>query len=74
MFLSTKQNKKLEIPPLRTCQVIKAQLPKIIQSGGFLGKTLGNMMGNLSKIALIDLDVTLAKDVLPKLAKMQRTY
>ena len=49
-------------------------MPKIIQSGGFLGKTLGNMMGNLSKIALIDLDVTLAKDFLPKLAKMQRTY
>ena len=24
----------------------KAQLPKIFQSGGFLGKTLGNMIGN----------------------------
>ena len=27
----------------------KAQLTKIIQSGGFLGKTLGNMMSNLDK-------------------------
>ena len=27
----------------------KTHLTKIIQSGGFLGKTLGNMMGNLAK-------------------------
>ena len=39
----------------------KAQLSKIIQSGGFLGKTLGIMMGNLGKKALIDLAVPLAK-------------
>ena len=27
----------------------KAQLSKIIQSAGFVGKTLGNMMGNIGK-------------------------
>ena len=46
----------------------KIQLCKTIQSGGFLGKTLGNMMGNLSKKVLLDLAVPLAKDVLPILA------
>ena len=40
----------------------KAQLFKIIQSGGFLG----NMMSSLGKKALTDLTVTLAKFVLPK--------
>ena len=44
----------------------KIQLSKIIKSGGFLGKTLGNMIGNLSKKALLGLAVK--KDVLPKLA------
>ena len=44
------------------------QLSKIIKSGGFLGKTLGNMIGNLSKKALLGLAVPLKKDVLPKLA------
>ena len=43
----------------------KAQLSKIIQSSGFLGKMLGNMMGNLSKKGLLDLGVPLAKDLLP---------
>ena len=43
----------------------KIQLSKIIKSGGFLGKTLGNMIGNLSKKALLGLAVK--KDVLPKL-------
>ena len=42
----------------------KAQISKIIQSGGFLGKTLGK----LGKKVLLDLAVCLAKDVLPKLA------
>ena len=46
----------------------KNQLPKIIQMGGFLGKTLGKMMSNIGKKALIDLAVPLAKDVLPNLA------
>ena len=46
----------------------QAQLSKIIQSGRFLGKTLGNVLGNFRKKALIDLAVLLAKNVLPKLA------
>ena len=42
----------------------KSQLAEIIQSRGFLRKTLGN----LSKKVLLDPSVSLAKDVLPKLA------
>ena len=42
-------------------------LVKLIQSGGFLGKTLDNVMGNLGKKAIIDLAVPFAKDVWPKL-------
>ena len=42
----------------------KSHLPKTIQSGGFLFKTLSN----LSKKVLLDLAVPLAKVVLPKLA------
>ena len=41
-----------------------AQISKIISSGGFLGKTLGN----LGKKALLDFVVPLTKDVLLKLA------
>ena len=44
----------------------KAQLSKIIKLGGFLVKTLGNIMCSLSKKTL-DIAVFLAKDVLPKL-------
>ena len=36
-------------------------------SGRYLGKKIGNMMGNLSKKAFLDLSVPLAKDVLPNL-------
>ena len=43
-------------------------MSKIIQSVGFLGKTLGNIINNLGKKALLDLAVPLAEDVLPKLA------
>ena len=47
----------------------KARLTKIIQSDGFLGKTLGNVTGNLvKKKALIDFVILLTKDVLHKLA------
>ena len=46
----------------------KAPLSKIIQSGGFFGKTLGNKMSNLGQKALLDLTVPLAKDVFLKLA------
>ena len=49
----------------------KDQLPKIILSNGFLGKVLGNVMGNLVKKATFDLAVPLAKDVFPKLATKQ---
>ena len=42
----------------------KAQLSKIIQSAGFVGKTLGNMMGNIGKKkALLEFAVPLVKDV-----------
>ena len=46
----------------------KSLLAKIIQSGEFLGKTLGNMISELGKKSLKDLAVPLAKDVFPKLA------
>ena len=41
---------------------------KIIQSGGFLSKTLGNMMSNFMKKALLDFVAPLANDVLPQVA------
>ena len=43
-------------------------MSKIIQSRGFFVKALGNVMGNLGKKALLDLSVSLAEDVWPKLA------
>ena len=46
----------------------KAQVSKIIQSGGSLGSVLSNMMGNIDKKVLLDLAIPLTKDVLPKLA------
>lgn len=42
----------------------KTQLSKMTQSGGFVGK----IVGNLGKRALLDLSVLLAKHVLPQLA------
>ena len=39
----------------------KAQLIKMLQSGGFFRKALGNVMDNLDKNALLDLSVSLAK-------------
>ena len=54
---------------LTICQRIKlskAQLSKIIKSGGFLGKTLGNLSKKVI-LALFALAVHLVKDVLPKL-------
>ena len=47
-----------------------AQIPKIISSGGFLGKTLGN----LGKKALLDFAVPLTKDVLLKLANKATSF
>ena len=49
---------------LMDIKLSKSPLPTVIQSVGFLGKTLGN----LGKKVLLDLAVPLAKDVLPKLA------
>ena len=46
---------------------MNCQLSKMIQSGGFLGKMSGNMIGTLRKKVLIYVAVPLAKDVLPKL-------
>ena len=54
---------------LTICQRIKlskAQLSKIIKSGGFLGKTLGNLSKKVI-LALLALTAHLVKDVLPKL-------
>ena len=47
-----------------------AQISKIISSGGFLGKTLGN----LGKKALLDFAVPLTKDVLLKLANKATSF
>ena len=44
----------------------KAQLCTVIQSRGFLGRKVGNVMGNLGKKAWLDLAVALTKDVLNK--------
>lgn len=46
----------------------KTQWFKIISSGAFLGKTLGDIMSNLGKRALSDLAVPFAKDDFPNLA------
>ena len=45
-------------------KISKSQLSKINKSGGFLGKTLGN----LRKEVLIELAASLVKDVFPMLA------
>ena len=49
---------------LADIKLSKPQLTKIIQSDGFLG----NMISNLVKKALADFAVPLTKDVFPKLA------
>ena len=68
LFLTKRQKIKIRNAfsnnMLTDIKLSKAQLSKIIQLGGFLG----NMMGNLSKKAVTDLVVPLAKDVLPKVA------
>ena len=42
----------------------------MIQSGGYLGKTLGNMISKLAKEEPLDRDVHLVKVVLPILANI----
>ena len=66
LFLITRQNTKLRnaiINNLTTdIKLIKAQIKKLIQSGGFLGKLLSKLAGPLMKVAL-----PLAKNVLAPL-------
>ena len=68
LFLTTRQITKIRNPFANNMstdiRLSQAQISKIIQSGGFLGKTLGK----LSKKVLLDFAVPKAKDVLPKLA------
>ena len=41
-------------------------MTKIIQSAGFIGKIIGNKVGNLGTKPLIDLSIPFVKDVLHK--------
>ena len=66
LFLTTRQNTKLRnainnnmSTDIKFC---KAQLKKLIQSGGFLGKLLSKIVGPLMKVAM-----PLAKNVLTPL-------
>ena len=52
----------------RDIKLRKAQLAKKIHPGGFIDKTLGNLMGNVRKRSLVDLTVPLAKKLFPTLA------
>ena len=78
LFLTTRQKTKTRNAFANSMstniKLCKAQLSKIIQSDGFPGKTLGNVMSNLDKKALIDLPVPLAKIVLPKLATKATSF
>ena len=65
LFLTTRQKSKIrnafDNNLLTDIKLGKVQLSKIIQSGGFLRKTLGNMMSDLGRNTLLDLAVSLAK-------------
>ena len=65
LFLTKRQKSKIrnafDNNLLTDIKLGKVQLSKIIQSGGFLGKTLGNMMSDLGRNTLLDLAVSLAK-------------
>ena len=71
LFLTTNQKTKIRNTfnkiTSTDAKLSKAQLNKIIQSGGFFGKTLDKVIDNLDKKALIGLAVPLTKDVLLKL-------
>ena len=63
LLLTTRQNTKLRNDNSATdIKLRKAQIKKIIQSGGFVGKLLSKLAGPLMKVAL-----TLAKNVLAPL-------
>ena len=53
LFLTTRQKAKIRNAFSNNMstdiKLSKVQLSKIIQSAGFVGKTLGNMMGNIGK-------------------------
>ena len=63
-LLTTRQNTKLRnaINNNLATDISKAQIKKLIQSGGFLGKLLGKLAGPLMKVAM-----PLAKNVLAPL-------
>ena len=69
LFLTTRQKAKIRNAFSNNMstdiKLSKVQSSKIIQSAGFVGKTLGNMMGNIGKKkkALLELAVPLVKDV-----------
>ena len=71
LFIATRQESKIRNAfannMLKDLKLSEAQLPEIIQSRGFLGKTLGNVIDNLGKKVLIDLTFSLARDVLSKI-------
>ena len=66
LLLTTRQNPKLRIAinnnSATDIKLSKAQIKKIIQSGGFLGKLLSKLAGPLMKVAM-----PLAKNVLARL-------
>ena len=61
LLLTTRQNTKLR-NAINNLKLSKAQIKKIIQSGGFLGKLLSKLAGPLMKVAM-----PLAKNVLAPL-------
>ena len=69
LLLTTRQNTKLRNAlnnnSATDIKLSKAQIKKLIQSGGFLGKLLSKLAGPLMKVAM-----PLAKNVLAPLAAM----
>ena len=78
LFLTIRQKTKVRNTFPRNMspdiKLSKSQLAKIIQSGGFPGKTLGNIKSNLSTKALLDIAFPLVKDALPKLATKETSF
>ena len=65
IFRTTRQKKRNAFTKnmLMDIKLNKHQLSKIIQSDGFISKTLGNIMSNVGKNASLDLAVPLVKHV-----------
>ena len=72
LFLTTRQKTEVRNAFAKNMstkvKLNNAQLSKIIQSVGSLGRVLINMRDNLDKKTLLDLAVHLAKDIWAKLA------